>query len=319
MIVYHSFDDIAFDKDTVLTIGTFDGVHRGHTMVLDLLVQRAVEHKARNFVLTFHPHPQVVLQRPDREPIQLLTTMQERITLLQAKDIDGVIVIPFSDDFASISAEDFVREILCKKIGLQHIIIGYDHSFGKGRKGNAVLLEQLGADLGFTVEQYTSLTYNDETISSTKIRRALKATELGYANTMLGYPYRVTGKVVSGDGRGRRLGIPTANIQPGDVNKLLPHNGVYLVSSLIDGVNVYGMANIGTRPTFTDDIHPRLEVHFLSFNRALYDKELTVSFLKFIRKERKFESFDLFLSQVFDDRDVCLDAIEQLEKGQDLS
>ncbi len=319
MIVYHSFDDIAFDSSTVLTIGTFDGVHRGHESVLDLLVRRSTEYRARNVVLTFHPHPQVVLQRSDREPIQLLTTIQERITLMQSKDIDAIIVLPFSAEFANIEPEAFVRDILCSKIGLKHIIVGYDHSFGKGRKGNTALLETMGQELGFSVEQYTALTHNDETISSTKIRRALKSADLRYANTMLGYPYRVTGKVVQGDGRGRRLGIPTANIQPGDPNKLLPHNGVYLVSSIIDGVKVYGMANIGTRPTFTDDVHPRLEVHFLSFNRGLYDKELTVSFLKFIRKERKFESFDLFLSQVFDDRDVCLDAIEQLEKGQDIS
>ncbi len=317
MIVYHSFDDIPFDTNTVLTIGTFDGLHKGHISIINLLKERSKEQGARNFLLTFHPHPQIILQKPDRPPVELLTTIQERIFLLHQLRLDGLLVIPFSKEFAQTSAEDFIRNYLVTKIGLKHMIVGYDHAFGNNRQGNEELLTNLGKELGFTVEHAPVLKKGDETISSTKIRKAIHSGDMAYANSMLGYPYLVAGKVVEGDGRGRKLGLPTANVQPTDTHKILPKNGVYLVSSIIDGQTLYGMANVGIRPTFTDDIHPRLEVHFFEWNRMLYDREIVVSFLKFIREERKFASTGLFFEQIVQDKEVCYEAIENIQKGLD--
>jgi riboflavin kinase/FMN adenylyltransferase len=315
MLVYHSFNDIPHKPNTVLTIGTFDGLHRGHRTVIDVLKQRAVEMKARNVLLTFHPHPQIVLQKPERPPVELLTTIQERIFLLHQLRIDSVLVIPFTKEFAAVGAEEFVREYLVRKVGVRHIIIGYDHAFGNNRQGTDELLTKLGAELGFTVEKATALSERGETISSTKIRRAIRAGDIATANAMLGYPYLVAGKVVEGDGRGRKLGLPTANIQPSETQKILPKNGVYLVSAIVDGHNLYGMANVGIRPTFTDDTHPRLEVHFFDWNRVIYDREVIVSFLKFIREERKFESTGLFFEQIIQDKESCFEAIDNIQKG----
>jgi riboflavin kinase / FMN adenylyltransferase len=315
MLVYHSFNDIPHKPHTVLTIGTFDGLHRGHRSVIDLLKKRSQEMKARNVLLTFHPHPQIVLQKPDRPPVELLTTIQERIFLLHQLRLDSTLVIPFDKEFSQVSAEDFVREYLVKKVGVKHMIVGYDHAFGNGRKGTEDLLTALGAELGFTVEKAPALSENSDTISSTKIRKAIHTGDVLTANRMLGYPYLVAGKVVEGDGRGRKLGLPTANILPGDINKILPKNGVYLVSAILDGQTHFGMANVGTRPTFTDDIHPRLEVHFFEWNKMIYDREVIVSFMKFIRDERKFESTGLFFEQIIQDKETCYEAIENIQNG----
>ncbi|MBS1538121.1 MAG: riboflavin biosynthesis protein RibF [Bacteroidetes bacterium] len=306
---------IPFDKKTVLTVGTFDGVHRGHQAIIKRLLECAQELGARAVVVTFEPHPQIVLQKPDREPIHLLSSIEERLQLFEKFGIENVVIIPFSQEFSQISSEDFVREFLVSKIGMSKILIGYDHLFGKDRTGNESLLRTLGEELGFEVEKTDALLEGNETISSTKIRHALMAAHLDEANGALGFPYFVEGIVVEGHRRGHTLGIPTANVKPQNPNKLLPANGVYLVSSSIDGETFYGMANIGLRPTFTDDLIPTLEVHYLFMDMNLYERILRVDFLKFIRTERKFESIDLFLSQVVEDRNICLEWIENLNKS----
>lgn len=313
MIVYHSFEDIPYDANTVLTIGTFDGVHRGHQAILHTLLEQAAEREARNLLITFDPHPQIVLQKPGKEPVQLLSAIQERLFLLHQRRVGNVLVIPFTREFAETEATVFIREYLVQKIGLRHMLVGYDHMFGKNRSGNEEMLQTVGTELGFSVEKVPPFSSNDIVVSSTKIRKALLAGELDHANEMLGVPYMLHGKVVRGDGRGRKLGIPTANIEPLSSHKLMPKNGVYLVSAIIDGRIVYGMANIGTRPTFTDDVSPTLEVHFLDWAKMLYDKEIIISFLKFIREERKFVSLDLFMSQLYDDKVTCLEHIEHIE------
>ena len=306
---------IPFDKETVLTVGTFDGVHRGHQAIIKRLLESAQELGTRAVVVTFEPHPQIVLQKPDREPIRLLSSIEERLQLFAQFGIENVVIIPFSQEFSQISSEDFVREFLVSKIGMSKILIGYDHLFGKDRTGNESLLRTLGQELGFEVEKTDALLEGDETISSTKIRHALASAHLDEANGALGFPYFVEGIVVEGHRRGHTLGIPTANVKPQNLNKLLPANGVYLVSSEIDGKKYYGMANIGLRPTFTDDLIPTLEVHYLFMDMNLYERIVRVDFLKFIRKERKFESIDLFLSQVVEDRNICLEWIENLNKS----
>ncbi|MCS6807633.1 MAG: riboflavin biosynthesis protein RibF [Bacteroidota bacterium] len=316
MLVYHSFDEVPYNQATVLTIGTFDGLHKGHIALINLMKERAKKLNAKTLLITFHPHPQIVLQKPDRPPVELLTTIKERIELLSQLGIDAVLVVHFTKEFSQIHAEQFVREYLVGKLNMKHIVIGYDHAFGKDRQGSEDLLTTLSGELRFSVEKAPIVDLDGEVISSTKVRRAIAAGDIARANQLLGFPYLVGGKVVAGDGRGRKLGLPTANIEPSEPQKLLPKNGVYLVSSLIDGRNVFGMANIGIRPTFTDDIHPRLEVHFFDWNTMLYDRELMIAFLKFIRSERKFESTGLFFEQIVADRDACMEAIENIKQGK---
>ncbi len=305
-------ENITFDNNTILTVGTFDGVHKGHQAIIKRLLESAQELGGRAMIVTFEPHPQIVLQKPGREPIRLLSSIEERLQLFEEFGIENVFIIPFSLEFSQISSEDFVKDFLVKKIGLKKILIGYDHLFGKDRSGNEVLLRSLGNEYGFEVEKTDALSVGDETISSTKIRHALSEARLDDANDALGFPYFVEGIVIEGHRRGHTLGIPTANVKPQNPYKLLPANGVYLVSSDIDGKTYYGMANIGLRPTFTNDLIPTLEVHYLFMDMNLYERTLLVNFIKYIREERKFDSVDLFLSQVVEDRNICLEWIEGL-------
>lgn len=310
MTTYRNIHDVERNENSIVTVGTFDGVHRGHQSIIARMKKLAEEVGGRTVVVTFDPHPQIVLNKSGREPIKLLSSISERIRLLSSMGVDACVIIPFTFEFAQTPAETFITEYIFNKIGVSHFLIGYDHSFGKDRAGNDSVLQNLSSTLDFTVEVVPPLMFDDtRKISSTQIRAALKGGDLLDANTMLGYEYAVEGIVVEGDGRGRKLGYPTANIESTEPHKLLPKSGVYLVSAMIDGHLKYGMANIGTRPTFTDDLHPRLEVHFFDVNSYLYDRRLIVNFHNYIRPEMKFEGIDMFWSQLRDDRDVCEELI----------
>lgn len=311
MTTYNLFDEIPFDKNTVLTVGTFDGVHLGHREIIHKLLEQKQMQGYRAVVVTFDPHPQIVLRKPDKPPVTLLSTIEERLQLLEKYGIDTVIIIPFSQEFAAMGSEEFIRQYIVEKIGCSMMLVGYDHGFGRNREGNLGLLESLSAELGFSVLQMPPLKHHDVTISSTKIRNALRDGDLALANSMLGYDYFIEGKVIIGDGRGAQLGLPTANVRSVDDNKLLPKNGVYLVSAIIDNTVRYGMANVGVRPTFTHDEFPSLEVHFFGIHNDLYDCVLHVAFLERIRDEQKFDSVDLFLSQIVEDRETCYELIEK--------
>ncbi|MBU3700135.1 MAG: riboflavin biosynthesis protein RibF [Candidatus Kapabacteria bacterium] len=300
--VRYGVDAIPFQKATAITVGTFDGVHVGHAGVLQLMRDAAESKGERIVVVTFDPHPQIVLARAGREPLQLLTDIDERCRLLANQGVDMTVVIPFTREFASTEASDFVRSVIVRDIGVQHFFIGHDHVFGKDRGGNEELLQRLAPELDFAVERIPPLSFDGLVVSSTKIRTALKSGDLESANTMLGRPYMVRGTVVKGDGRGRQLGIPTANITPVESHKLMPANGVYVVMSIIDGEPRIGMANIGVRPTFTADTMPTLEVHFLDVDIDLYERTLDVAFIAKIRDERRFESREAFLEQLQMDR-----------------
>ncbi len=306
MQMYRSIAEVPYDQRSIVTVGTFDGVHRGHRAIIERMRAVARARHARTVVVTFEPHPRLVLQRSTQQPFGLLTTLAEKYALLHNLGVDLLVVIPFTFEFSQTSAEEFVRSVLVEKIGLMHIVIGYDHSFGKDRQGNQALLERLGAELGFSVESVPPVYLDSgEPISSTKIRGALQRGDLATANAMLGYTYSVEGIVVQGDGRGRRLGYPTANIELLDPHKLLPASGVYCVSAPIEGQIVQGMANIGVRPTFTDSAHLRLEAHFFDFSGYLYDRKIVLRFHCYVRKERRFESVDMFWSQLREDRETC--------------
>jgi riboflavin kinase/FMN adenylyltransferase len=284
-----------------LTVGTFDGVHRGHQGVISLMRKTADAQGLRVVVVTFDPHPQIVLAKPGREPLALLTTIEERCERLAHVGVDEVVVIPFTHEFAQTSAESFIRQLV-STIDVQHFFIGHDHAFGKDRGGNEELLRHLGVELGFDVERIPPLETDGLVVSSTLVRAALKSGDVEAATAMLGKPYALRGTVVQGDGRGRTLGIPTANIVPTNPHKLMPANGVYVVSMLIDGSEHVGMANIGVRPTFTNDTAPTLEVHILQFDNDLYNTTLDVQFHARLRGEQKFGSREEFLAQLEHDK-----------------
>ncbi|CAN5430895.1 bifunctional riboflavin kinase/FAD synthetase [soil metagenome] len=308
MTIIRNNEAIAFDVRSAITVGTFDGVHCGHQGILQRMRTVADAHGERTVVVTFDPHPQIVLAKEGREPVELLTTIDERCALLAQQGVDVTVIVPFTKEFATTEAETFVRELIAR-IGAQHFFIGHDHMFGKDRGGNEELLKRLGPQLGFELEAVGPLDCNGVTVSSTKIRQALKGGEVESAQGMLGRPYSISGTVVRGDGRGATLGIPTANIQPSDEHRLIPGNGVYLVRSTLHDKQVWGMANIGRRPTFTDGSTTTIEVHYLDFDEMLYDQTVTIEFMNFIRHEQRFESTDVFLSQLREDRMQCLEII----------
>jgi riboflavin kinase/FMN adenylyltransferase len=303
MKIYHSLDDIPYNDRTALTIGTFDGVHRGHRAIIDALTRIAAEIGGRSVVLTFHPHPQEVL-RKHGDSVPILSTIDERAAELEKLGVDALLVLEFTMQTAATTWQEFC-DALIEKVGLAHIVVGHDHAFGKGREGTVTALTGYGRTHGFDVTEIRPLQSGEETISSTKIRRALLGGELERANDYLGRPFAVTGRIVRGDGRGRTIGIPTANVEPLDATKLVPVNGVYCVTMHIDDIQARGMANIGVRPTFTDGSRRTLEVHLFDFDADIYDRIVTVEFRKFVRSEQKFASKEEFLAQLERDREAC--------------
>ncbi|MBC8145451.1 MAG: bifunctional riboflavin kinase/FAD synthetase [bacterium] len=298
-------DELQRDDKSVITIGTFDGVHAGHRAIIDALVAKAIEIRGRSVVVTFDPHPQVVLRRKG-DSVPLLTSAQERDELLGELGVDIVVVLEFTQQTAATSWEEFMENLL-QKVGVAHIVFGHDHAFGSGRKGTAEALREMGRERGFDVTEVGPLIVDGEPVSSTKIRRAISEGNLPAAEHFLGRPYSVTGTVVRGDGRGRSLGIPTANVRPLEPSKLIPGNGVYCVAMIVDDKRLAGMANIGVRPTFTDGSERTLEVNLFDFDQDIYDQVVTVEFLRFIREERKFNDADEFLAQLDIDRTACRD------------
>jgi riboflavin kinase/FMN adenylyltransferase len=314
MNIYRTFDDIEYDNNTMLTVGTFDGVHKGHQMLLKYLKSVAAEKKLRPLLITIDPHPQIVLQKESKPDIKLLTTIEERIELFRLFGLKNLLIIPFSYEFSRTTPEQFIENYLYQKTGLRHILVGYDHLFGKDRSGNNNLLQEYGKKLDFTVEKMSSYLENSEIISSTKIRQLISGKKVDVANQMLGYDYSVSGKVVRGQGRARSLGYPTANFEFNNPHKLIPSNGVYLVYSYIKDNLYYGMANIGTRPTLTNDKHPTLEVNYFNLDMDLYDDILKVSFLQYIREEQKFDGVSGLLNQIAKDKNTCLRLIKEIKK-----
>ncbi len=315
MMTIRDITSMERDAKSIVTVGTFDGVHRGHRQIIERMQQISAERGGRVVVVSFDPHPQIVLNKAGREPLKLLSSVNERLRLLAEAQVHTTVIVPFTFEFASTGAESFIRDILFKHVGIGSFLVGYDHTFGKNREGDEQVLRTLGAELGFEVEQVPPLMMNDVKISSTQIRTALKEHRIADANSMLGYDYFLDGVVVEGDGRGRRLGYPTANIESMEPHKLMPANGVYFVSAMIDNQRKYGMANIGTRPTFTDDKHPRLEVNFFDYNGMLYNRRVVVNFHAFIRKEMKFDSIDIFWSQLREDKEKCEELITHRASG----
>lgn len=289
----------------VLTVGTFDGVHLGHQALLQNVVNRAHEKNAPAIVVTFDPHPREVIS-PSENGIRLLTTLGERAAILHDFGIDEVVAIPFTRDFSILSSEEFIREYIHKRIGVDTFVIGYDHHFGRDRKGSIQTLGRLSNELGFSVYVEKAHEVKHTTVSSTAIRKLLEDEgDVSSASELLGRHYEMSGTIVKGDQRGRTIGFPTANIQPEHLRKVIPANGVYCINAELEGAFYKGMMNIGKRPTFTGDENIVLEAHLFDFNRDVYGSNIRVIFKKRIRGEKKFDSVKELVKQLLQDRLEC--------------
>jgi len=294
-------------EKTFVTIGTFDGVHFGHQKIIEKLVLEAKKEGKKSVVLTFFPHPRMVLQK--EASIELINTIEERAKLLEKTGLDYLIIHPFSKEFSRTTALEFVRDFLVNQLNISKLIIGYDHHFGKNREGNIKQLTEYSQLYDFTVEEIPAQDIDDVSVSSTKIRRALHAGNLKTANNYLGYNFMINGVVVNGKQLGGKIGYPTANIDVKESYKLIPKTGVYVVKSEIDNETIYGMMNIGNRPTL-DGKHQTIEVHFFDFNKDLYHQSLTVELIYFLRDEHKFDSIDSLIHQLKIDENTARNYIK---------
>ena len=310
MKIFHSINEFHSDKKTIVTIGTFDGVHLGHAAILKKLTQNTQNETFESTVLTFFPHPRMVLQ--GKSDLKLLNTINEKIELLEKIGIDNLIIHPFDEKFAELNAEAFVSTILVDHLLVQKIIIGYDHRFGKNRTANIDDLISFGAQYGFEVEQISAQEIDEISISSTKIRTALEEGDIQLANEYLGYSYFLSGTVVKGKQLGRTIGFPTANISLEEDYKLVPQNGVYVVQAEIDCKTIYGMMNIGFNPTVQGK-QKTIEVHFFDFEADIYNRKIQVAILQRIRSEKKFKSIELLTKQLDEDRSFSRNYLQNLE------
>ena len=304
---YNSTDEFQKSGNAVVTIGTFDGVHLGHRKIISRLCDLAVQQAGENVVLTFFPHPRMVLH-PDDHGLKLLNTLEERIALISRLNVDHLIVQPFTKEFSRQTSEEFVRNVLVNSLGAKTLVIGYDHHFGRNREGTFRELEELAPVYGFDLQEIREEIVHEVAVSSTKIRRALEAGDVSYASELLGYEYMLSGKVVKGDGVGKKLGFPTANIIPGEKFKLVPADGIYAVQIKIDEQPFNGMLYIGTRPTFNKS-ERMIEVNIFNFEKDIYEKEITVYFRKRIRNDARFASPEELCRQLENDK---LEAIKIL-------
>lgn len=283
------------EQGSVITIGTFDGVHLGHQKIIEKVIASGQKNKWIPTIFTFFPHPRMILQ-PQTAPKQI-QTIEEKATMLQNLGIQQLVIQPFDKDFADLSAEDFVKMILVEKLQVKKIIIGYDHRFGKNRTADISDLQRFGQKYNFEVEEISAQEINEVAVSSTKIRKALEEGSISEANTYLGYFFSLSGEVIHGKKLGKKLTFPTANIRLSDTYKLIPKDGVYAVFSIIEGKKVLGMMNIGNNPTI-EGKEKSIEVHFFDFSEDLYAKNLTIYLYKYIREEQKFASVEALKHQL---------------------
>ncbi|MFY9242289.1 MAG: bifunctional riboflavin kinase/FAD synthetase [Polaribacter sp.] len=307
MKIIQNTSQFSSKEQTFVTIGTFDGVHFGHQKIIEKLVFEAKKAGKKSVVLTFFPHPRMVLQKD--ASLELINTIDERAKLLKKTGLDYLIIHPFSKEFSRMSALEFVRDLLVNQLNISKLIIGYDHHFGKNREGNITQLTEYSHLYDFKVEEIPAQDIDDVSVSSTKIRHALVSGNLKTANSYLGYNFMLTGKVVNGKQLGGKIGYPTANIDVKETYKLIPKTGVYVVKSTIDDKTIFGMMNIGSRPTVNGN-HQTIEVHFFDFNQDLYRQELTIELMYFLRDEQKFDSVELLIHQLKKDEETARDYLK---------
>lgn len=323
MQVHRDINNLPTFNKAVITIGTFDGVHNGHLQIINQLKKEALEINGESVIITFHPHPRMIIKKAtsandsgEVTGVQLLSTLSEKIELLQKQQVDHLVVVPFTNEFAEQSAETYISDFLVSRLHPHTIIIGYDHKFGKNRSGDYKLLEAYEAKYQYTVKEIPEQVLHDVIISSTRIRKALNHGNIADANEALGYPYFFEGKVVEGNKLGQTIGYPTANIEVADINKLIPANGVYAVkvnpgTSTKTNLHPFnGMMNIGIRPTIggTNQV---IEVNIFDFNEQIYGEMIRVYVRNYLRPEIKFNGLEELKAQLALDKKHTLELLEK--------
>ena len=299
---FNNINEFNCKKSTIITIGTFDGVHLGHQKILKKLNVEAKNNRLESSVLTFFPHPRTILN-PDSS-LKLINTIEERISLFKKSKIDNLIVHPFTKEFSELDSEDYVKNILVDQLKAKIVLIGYDHKFGKNRTADINNLKEYGIKYNFEVIEIKAEEINDIAISSTKIRNSIEEGDIQLTNSYLGYEFSFFGKVVKGNSIGKTLGFPTANIKIESDLKLIPKNGVYLISTIINQKIIFGMMNIGIKPT-TNENTKSIEVNLFDFNQDLYDTNITIYIKQFLREEIKFDSLNELKLQIEKDKITC--------------
>ena len=297
MKVYNGLNHLPPFKNTVLTIGTFDGVHVGHQVIIQRINEISQNIGSQSIMLTFDPHPKFVLNTNHKD-LKLISTIEEKIELLDSFGLENLVITPFSMDFASMEAEDYVQKILVEHFHPSIIVIGYDHKFGKNRKGGIELLKKLGPKYNYEVEEISVQTIEEISVSSTKVRNALLEGNIADANTWLAHPFILQGTVIHGDKIGRTIGFPTANIQVNNNKKLIPPPGVYAVWVVVKGKKHQGALSISNRPTILENGELRVEVFIIDFDEDIYGEEIRLIFVDWIRDDLKFENLDLLVEQI---------------------
>jgi len=349
--IYHNLTDFSKLDNAIVTIGTFDGVHFGHQKIIRQLVEKAKADNGESVILTFFPHPRMIID-PENQDLKMINTINEKAEILKSLGVDHLIITPFTRDFSNQLPEDYIKNILVNNIGTKHIIIGYDHRFGKDRSGNLADLKAAGLTYGFTVEEIMEQDIHDVAVSSTKIRQALLEGDVSLAADYLGYPFSIFGRVIKGDKIGRTIGFPTANIFVEETYKLIPGDGIYAVTVEIEvrkseswksedanpepstfnlqpltfkGVaaeqrqtpnakhQIYkGMAYIGQRPTI-NGMTRNIEVNIFDFNQEIYGQDIKMNFLKFLRHDVKFTGLEALTIQLQKDKEATLDYFKSIE------
>lgn len=304
MKIFRQLSEVQYDPNTVLTIGTFDGIHLGHQEILKKLFDRSRFHNARNMLITFHPHPRKVISKVD--DLKILSTPDEKISILKMRGLENLFIINFTNEFSQQPPIKFFKDFIINKIGLKEIVIGHDHKFGKGREGTSETLKKLGNEFQFGISVVDEFKFNGEIVSSTKVRNALLAGDIVSANLFLGRNYSFSGIVVAGDKRGRVLGFPTANVRFEDNDKLLPKLGIYAAEVILYNQKYEGLLSIGKRPTFYDNGEIVTEVYLYNFDKNIYNEKIEICVLDKIRNEEKFSSSGDLIAQMNRDKEAGL-------------
>ncbi len=312
MKVYYSLNELPQIKNAIVTQGTFDGVHAAHLVILNRLKQIATERKGESVVITFHPHPRMVIF-PDDHGLKLLHTLDEKIAALEKAGVDHLLIIPFTKEFSRLTSLQFIQDIIVNKLNTKVLVIGYNHRFGKNREGTFINLKEYSSIYGFEVEEIPEQDIDDVAVSSSQIRIALNNGDVKLASKYLLYPYQIKGKVTKGKQLGRTIGFPTANIVLNDEKKQIPADGVYAVIVFFNKRTFFGMLNIGMRPT-VDGLTHTVEVHMFDFDEDIYDKELSVQFVDKLRNEIKFENLAALTNQLENDKLQALSILTAFAK-----
>lgn len=305
MKIYHHFSEFKKLPNAVATIGTFDGVHYGHQKIIKRLCELAKSTGGESVILTFFPHPRLIID-PENQDLKMINTIHEKAAIIAALGVDHLIIIPFTRDFSNLSPQEYIRDILVDTIGVKQLIVGYDHRFGKDRKGGLADLEAYSRIYDFKIEQIPEQDINDVAVSSTKIRKALLSGKVALAAEYLGYHFSLSGRVIKGDKIGRTIGFPTANLFIEETYKLIPSDGIYAVKVEMEGGTFKGMAYIGQRPTI-NGMTRNIEVNIFDFNQEIYGQDIRMDFLQFLREDVKFTGLEALQAQLHKDKEATLE------------